>query len=651
MGASSETARVGWADEGSPTRNATYLLGFAKRRSAQSTRAEYAGIHTISSTPSAYRFQEIMSIFIEKVRIRNFRSLRQVEITLSPNVTLLVGANNAGKTTFLRALGIALNAERRFISQDDLFIDKDGNALGEDERVISIDVKIIPAEGHSEFDDLWLDAFGMDVKTDASGQQFFAFRTQIEFGALNKQAQIKRYVINNWESDTADESSEVSANLSGIPFHFIDAQRDLNEDVHQRTSHFGSLTGKIEYDQAQRQALETALAQLNEDAVSSSAVLSHLRNSLAELNKTVQERGRGVEITPFPKKVRDLHKGMKVHFQDGGSDTFSLEYHGMGTRSWASLLAFKAKVSWDAAEKQGENEPFFPILGLEEPEAHLHPNAQRQVYRQLSEIKGQKIISTHSPYIAALADLSEIRHFYKASDITVLSRIGTATLSTDEIRKLKREVLQSNGELLFSKAIILFEGETESQALPIFAKKYWDIEPFEMGLTFVAVNGNNYKPFLLLASALNIPWFIFSDYDKDGIKKGVNNALSGVGLNPDMPHKNIVKLNMPIESYLISESYQLQLKAGINAWYATTTTPNTDQRQIDAGAAKINRYTDEKLLNDIKSDDGKVRYPSYWAEEIINLCDERCIPPKIRELLEAIDETLHPTQATEQKYQ
>ena len=55
-----------------------------------------------------------MSIYIEKVRIRNFRSLRQVEITLSPNVTLLVGANNAGKTTFLRALGIALNAERRF---------------------------------------------------------------------------------------------------------------------------------------------------------------------------------------------------------------------------------------------------------------------------------------------------------------------------------------------------------------------------------------------------------------------------------------------------------------------------------------------------------------------------------------------------------
>jgi hypothetical protein len=64
------------------------------------------------------------------------------------------------------------------------------------------------------------------------------------------------------------------------------------------------------------------------------------------------------------------------------------------------------------------------------------------------------------------------------ADITVLNRIDTAALNTDELRKLKREVLQS-----------------------------------------------------------------ISDYDKDGIKKDVNNALSDVGLHPDMPHKNIVKLN------------------------------------------------------------------------------------------------------------
>jgi len=585
-----------------------------------------------------------VSIFIERIRIRNFRSLREVDITLSPNITLLVGTNNAGKTTFLRALGLALNKDRRFISQDDLFIDKDGNPLPEAERVITIDVKIIPADNANDFNDLWADIFGTDTTPDVQGKYIFAFRTQIEFGPLNKEAQIRRYVIRNWDSNLADESTEVSANLSGIPFHFIDAQRDLQEDIQQRTSHFGRLTGKIDYDEDQRKALEQALAKLNEDAVKNSEVLSHLRTALEELNKTVQSKGKGVEITPFPKKVRDLHKGMKVHFQDGGSDAFSLEYHGMGTRSWASLLAFKAKISWEEQEKSDENEPFFPILGLEEPEAHLHPNAQRQVYRQLSEIKGQKIISTHSPYIAALADLTEIRHFHKETDQTETGRVETNNnLNIDELRKINREVLLSEGELLFSKAIVLFEGETEAQCLPIFAYKYFDgVYPFELGITFISVHGNNYKPFLILAEAMKIPWIIFSDYDKERIKKGVNNALSLLNLDPHDEHTNVIKLGKSIEDYLISESYQPQLKAGINAWYGATTTADTDQRQTDAGVSRVNNLSDEQLKEELSFKGGKVRYPSYWAEEIIKLPDERCIPPKIQELLDAIDAVIHP---------
>ena len=53
------------------------------------------------------------------------------------------------------------------LSQDDLFIDKDGNALSEDERVIWIDIKIVPADDSKEFDYLWSAVFGFDANTDA----------------------------------------------------------------------------------------------------------------------------------------------------------------------------------------------------------------------------------------------------------------------------------------------------------------------------------------------------------------------------------------------------------------------------------------------------------------------------------------------------
>lgn len=270
-----------------------------------------------------------MSIYIEKVRIQNFRSLYDVEVTLSPSTTLLVGANNSGKTSFLRALAIALHSDRRFVSVDDLFIDKEG--IPSNEKVIKIDVKIVPLDA-DRFDDQWLTEFGDNIKQDASGKDFLAFRTLIDLNDHIRSTLPKRFVIHDWESREVREDDEVKANLSTIPFYFIDAQRDLNEDISSRTSHFGRIASRIEYDEEQRKILEKTLVKLNEDAVNQSEILAHLKTSLTELNRTVQTKGKGVEITPFPKKIRDLHKGIKVHFQDGTSDSFSLEYHGMGTR-------------------------------------------------------------------------------------------------------------------------------------------------------------------------------------------------------------------------------------------------------------------------------------------------------------------------------
>ena len=48
-----------------------------------------------------------MNITLKEVRIWNFRSIKAVQVTLDPDVTVLVGANNTGKTNFLKALQIA----------------------------------------------------------------------------------------------------------------------------------------------------------------------------------------------------------------------------------------------------------------------------------------------------------------------------------------------------------------------------------------------------------------------------------------------------------------------------------------------------------------------------------------------------------------
>jgi putative ATP-dependent endonuclease of OLD family len=144
----------------------------------------------------------------------------------------------------------------------------------------------------------------------------------------------------------------------------------------------------------------------------------------------MNSQGGGVELTPFTKKIRDLNKGLNINYGDG-EDSFLMEYHGMGTRSWSSLLTLKAFIELFKRNSEKNDTVFFPIVALEEPEAHLHPNAQKTLYSQIDTIIGQKIISTHSPYIASMAKLDEIINFYKKDGSIRVKCRKSAIIITD----------------------------------------------------------------------------------------------------------------------------------------------------------------------------------------------------------------------------
>lgn len=53
------------------------------------------------------------------VRISNFRSILNIEVLLD-DLTVLVGANNSGKTSFLDAFYAAIGSGRKLLGQDDI---------------------------------------------------------------------------------------------------------------------------------------------------------------------------------------------------------------------------------------------------------------------------------------------------------------------------------------------------------------------------------------------------------------------------------------------------------------------------------------------------------------------------------------------------
>lgn len=83
-------------------------------------------------------------IFIKEVRVRNYRSLQEVNVLLDL-LTVLIGENNSGKTSFLEALHAAIGAGNRSVSVEDIFLAPSEKKVPKEREVI-IDLLIRPTD-------------------------------------------------------------------------------------------------------------------------------------------------------------------------------------------------------------------------------------------------------------------------------------------------------------------------------------------------------------------------------------------------------------------------------------------------------------------------------------------------------------------------
>ena len=573
-----------------------------------------------------------MSILIKTVRIAGFRGLKNIEVELE-RTTILTGMNNTGKTSFLKALQLALG-NRQFISQDDYFIQQ--NSVSEK---IIVDLLIVPiSDGDKRcenFSESWEELLTTDrIRIDEIENSIVPLRTIITFDVIKNNYKTLQFILQSWPEFLQDNvnwfdsenGNKTIFHFDDVLFFYMDAQRDILEDTKSRNSYLGKMLSKIEYSKKDIKSIEEQIRLLNEKAVSSSGILSNIKTTLKELDTAMDTHSEGIEITPFTKKIRDLNKGLTIYYTDQ-QDSFSMEYHGMGTRSWSSLLTLKSFISLLASNAEKEQSVFFPILAIEEPEAHLHPNAQKKLYGQMDAITGQKIISTHSPYIAATAKLGQIRNFYKDKTVTC-GRVDVGSLTSEDIRKINRQVTNTRGEIFFSKVIVFFEGETEEQALPIFAQKHFNKTVVEMGLDFVGVGGHgNYLPFLRFAESLKIPWLIFSDAEntpEKRIKASVQQQFSDCG-SVKNEKDCIIFLDdgYDFEKQLIVDGFSGEIKQAIIKQSIFT---NDCHKQ--AKETEIEAYDDDKLYKVITG--RKTQYGPAIAEQIIQ--SGKDLPPKLIEL-------------------
>lgn len=585
-----------------------------------------------------------MSIQINTIRISNFRGISNIEMSL-PRVTVLLGPNNTGKTSIIKALQLSLGDYSRFISDEDFYI----NEIGEKQGQITVDVRIVPINDTQiakEFSTNWLQEFGDKIQSEADGQQFLAIRTIVKQDIIKGGFNVERYTLNQWSEFASwlntpiPTRNKLAKRLDALPFFPIEAQRDIHSELKEKGSFIGKALSSINYNGADITVLEELISELNSEAIEKSESLKELKVHLDQLNQSLNSSGN-TELTPFPKKVRDLSKGFSIHFGESNNSSFSMEYHGMGTRSWASILTLKAFISLQKKNHEEEVEPFFPIIAAEEPEAHLHPSAQRTLYNQLVDNPGQVIISTHSPYIIGTAKLHELRGLFKKDNLIISTQISSE-LNPEDLNILNREIMRLRGELLFSKAIILFEGVTEEQIIPSMFYRYFEKHCFSVGISCISVAGKNYPPFIKMAHCFNIPVFILSDNDGE-TQSEINAQIGKIKAIPnlfkeDLFHISFLSNSNDIEAELVDlASIHEEL---ISSLIKSETKGSKNQRYIDAKKAEIESLNRTDLLQRLR--DSKASYAGFLANEI--LCSEKdkhlLIPNSVKTIFEKIQEVL-----------
>lgn len=590
-----------------------------------------------------------MSILVDKVRIAGFRGIADLEITL-PRVTVLIGTNNSGKTSVIKAIQLALGDYSRYLAEEDFYINADDNRV----ESILVDVRVIAMDLEGKrtpiFDDEWAEHFGDKIQSEANGDQFLALRTQCEQDKIKGGFSVTRFALDrwpdyiNWKSEKTKSKNQLRKRFDALPFISIDAQRDIHQELREKSSFVGKVLSSVEYDKADITKLEELVKTVNDEAVAKSEPLQGLKEHLEQLNQSFQGSGTA-EITPFPKKIRDLSKQFTVHFGDQENNSFSMEYHGMGTRSWASMLTVKAFVELTGKNHQEKEKPFFPVIAAEEPEAHLHPNAQRTLYEQLSNSQGQVIISTHSPYLAAMIDIKDIRSLIRYKDGVKVNSL-TANLNPEDINILQREVMRFRGEILFSRAVILFEGVTEEQIVPAMFEHYYGCSTFSKGINCISVAGNNYAPFIKMGCSLGIPIYVVSDNDRDGdIKTNVEAQIenikqdTGLELSDDVFSINFLNLGNDIEAELIGS---LALHEEVIESLVLTETKGrmSNSHYLAAKTTEIKALDNESLLKKMRA--SKASYAGFLADVITRNPKNRVkgdlVPEAFKEAFKKIEE-------------
>lgn len=347
-----------------------------------------------------------------------------------------------------------------------------------------------------------------------------------------------------------------------------------------------------------------------------------------------------IEIHSYSDPSLSINHESAVQFAVGKNQEMKLpeKYNGLGYRNLISMYfrLIQFREEWlnnkkNDEEKDDTTPERIHLVFIEEPEAHLHAQAQQVFIRKayetltnskfLKENKGfttQLIVSTHSNHIANEVDLNVMRYFQRYLDeqaqipFSNVIDLSQSFGNENETRKFVTRYLKlTHCDIFFADAVILVEGAGERILMPHFIKNEGLDKNY---ISIIEINGSHAHRFKNLIEKLKIYTLVVTDidaqsckngkYSKDLTRKGKNQRTNNDTLKTWIPKKENIDelLDLPSEEKVIDQirvSYQIGIKVKYNKKNLTAY-PYTFEDALG--------LTNIQLFREVKNPKGMVKY-------------------------------------------
>lgn len=470
---------------------------------------------------------------LKEIKIENFRGIKTLYLALD-NLTVLIGENNTGKSTVLEALrlilkrGFGFRRDGQFAEYD--FHLKDETAIPQTADPISIMIHFAE-EKEDEWPEAIIQQMDKAFQLDDKGLHHIRLQTTGSFQEESGLFETRLDFINN-EGDKLILKNTTPLNLISklVPLFFLSAIRDASQEFGQRGQFWSGFMKSIKLPDDQREQIEEMLNEVNTSVINSNTGLTEVMKKIADAGRLVPlDSKEPVALEAIPTRVFDMVGKIQVHLRSNQGAKLPLQRHGEGTQSLAVLMLFQAFAATNLAEAYTPEST--PLLALEEPEAHLHPSAIRSLGSFLENMAGQVIITSHSGDLVSRVPIMSLRRIYKQNGATEVGQVKSGTFTDRELQAIDYNIRLTKGHYLFSRCWLLVEGESDYHLMPLlFEVMGYSQDQISFSVLEISQVVDKGEPFMKLAKALGIQWFMMVDGDDAGndyISRANNHLESG----------------------------------------------------------------------------------------------------------------------------